>query len=205
MSFFSGSMLLVSCGHMYTKSEGYAESSTAEINGAKVNAAFKPNGGNGGMALSAMVYMAGSATLEGPFLWRIQAEGTADEHQELVIHRVKVLTSKTKRNEWFPQKYLGQVQQFKSYEKTPGVCYAYFQMPGQLKVMPAEDGNVTLQVDLTVKSNKRSVRKVVKFNLVPSTSKDWEFIFLPTEIADSFTPDPRQWKMSSGGYGGGDF
>lgn len=189
-------LLLTSCGHIYTKSDGYAESSSATVNGAKVNAAFRPNGGNGGLSVSAMVYMAGAAKLEGPFLWRVQAQGEEGEHQQLVIHRVKVETSKTKRKEWFPIKYLNKSTPFKPYKKTPGVSYAYFQMPGELKVMPQADGEVSVKVDLTVKSKRRSQRQLVEFSLAPSKTSDVEFIFLPTEIARGMTKDPREWKMN---------
>ena len=186
-------LTLSSCGHIYTKSEGYAESSSATVNGAKVNAAFRPNGGNSGFSFSAMIYTAGAAKLKGPFLWRLQAEGKEGEHQTMTVHRVKVITSKTKREEWFPVKYLNKDIAFADYKKTPGVNYAYFQMPGELKVLPEEDGNVSLLVDVTVKSKTSSKREVVNFSLVPSSESDVEFIFLPTEIANSFTPDPREW------------
>jgi hypothetical protein len=49
--------------------------------------------------------MAAAATLDGPFIWRIEAEGVEGEHQTMVVHRVKVTT--TKRSERYPQKHLG--------------------------------------------------------------------------------------------------
>ena len=195
------SLGLVSCGHIYTKSEGYAESSVSEINGAKVNAAFKPNGGKGGFSFSAMVYMAGAAKLEGPFLWRMQAVGEEGKHETMTIHGVKVVTNKIdpdtkrKRQEWFPREYLNKPVEFIPYKKTPNVTYAYFQMPGELKVMPEEDGNVMLLVDVSVKADGVTDRKTVQFSMAPASEKGVEFIFLPTEIVNSFSPDPRDWKF----------
>lgn len=189
--------VLTSCGHVFTKSEGYAESSHADVNGAKINAAFQPNGGTPGLSFSAMIYMAGSAKLEGPFLWRVQAEGVDGVHEALTVHRVKVLTEKTKRAEWFPTKYLGKEQPFETYKKTPGVTYAYLQMPGELKVMPAEDGKISLLVDVSVKTKARTERKSLSFKMAPSQTKDTEFIFIPTEIVNGFNPDPREWDLDS--------
>ncbi len=187
--------VLSSCGHIFTKSEGYAESSFAKINGADVNAAFHPNGGSGGFAFSAMIYMAGSAKLEGPFLWRIQAKGVEGEHETLTVHRVKVVTEKTKRSEWFPANYLNKAQNFTPYKKTPGVTYAYFQMPGELKVIPKDDGEISVLVDLSIKSKNKTERKALSFKLSPSTTKEKEFIFIPTEIIESFSKDPREWEL----------
>jgi len=187
------SLALTSCGHIYTKKVGYAESSISEVNGAKVNAAFRPNGGNGSFSFSALVYTAGAAKLEGPFLWRMQAQGEEGKHESMIIHRVKVLTSKTKREEWFPTEYLGKPIEFQPYKKTPGQSFAYFQMPGELKVLPEEDGAVSLLVDVTIKTLSKSERKTVRYSMAPSTKSDVEFIFLPTEIVNSFSPDPRAW------------
>ncbi len=186
---------LASCGHMRTVSDGYAESSKVEVNGAEVNAAFFANGGKSGFAFTAMIYAAGSASVEGPFLWRIQAKGEEGVHQELIVHRVRVKTEKTKRTEWFPQDLLGEVQAFEPFAKTEGQAYAYFQMPGELKVLTAEDGGVSLDVDLSIKSVKGTTRKLVNFSMQPSKTKETEFIFLPTEIKKSFQKDPRDWSI----------
>jgi len=188
------SLAFVSCGHIYTKSETYAQSTAVEVNGAKVSSAVKPNGGNGGMSFSAMVYMAGSGKLEGPFLWRIQAEGDEGVHEKMIVHRVKVETAKTKRVEWFPQKYLGKYVTFKPYKKTPGVVYANFQLPGELKVMSDVDGEVTVTADVTVTTNKNRRRKLVKFSLKPSSEKEMEFLFIPTEIIEGHAQNPLEWR-----------
>lgn len=187
--------LLASCGHMRTVSDGYAESSKVEVNGAEVNAAFFPNGGSSGFAFSAMIYAAGTASVEGPFLWRIQARGDEAVHQELIVHRVRVKTQKSDRTEWFPQDLLGKKQAFLPFKQTEGKAYAYFQMPGELKVLTAEDGGVSLDVDLSIKSAKGTVRKLVNFSMQPSKTKETEFIFLPTEIKKGMQKDPREWNI----------
>jgi len=168
------------------------------VNGAKVSSGVKPEGGKAGFGLSAMVYMAGSAKLEGPFKWRIEAEGLADQHTSMVVHRLKVETSKTKRNEWFDQKKLGYQTKFVSYKKEVGKSFAVFQVPGILKVYPEKDGDITIIADITITNQRRSQRKLVKFSLLAEQDKkETDFIFLPAEIVNSFGQrDPREWEYS---------
>lgn len=186
--------LTSSCGHIITKSHTYTRSEPVEINGAMVRSAVKPAGGNSGFGLSAMVYMAGSATLDGPFIWRIEAEGEKQKHQSMVVHRIKVITSKTKRSDWYPQKQLGYLISFKESKRDPGKVYAVFQIPGKLKVYPREDGDITILADISVTSNKGTRRNLVKFDLIAETTKDVEFISLPSEIIKGSEEDPRDWK-----------
>ncbi len=188
------SLAFSSCGHIFTKSYTYQKSSTVVINGAKVGSSVKPMGGKSGFALSAMVYMAGSATLDGPFIWRIEAEGEKGVHQSMVVHRVKVNTSKTHRSEWYPRKFLGYKTLFKPFKKEPTKVYAVFQIPGKLKVYPRVDGDITLLADVSVTTNKRTERKMVQFQLKSETKKDVEFINLPAEIIKANQKDPREWK-----------
>ncbi len=194
--FASGCLALAvcSCGHVYTKSHTYQKSGTVEINGAQVGSAVKPMGGKGGFSLSAMVYMAGAATLDGPFIWRIEAEGVDGVHDSIVVHRLKVTTSATKRSEWYPVRHLGYRQPFKPFKQEPGKAYAVFQVPGKLKVFPRKDGDITLLADVSVRSKKRTVRRLVKFQLKASTVKDVEFINVPAEIVKGSRKDPREWQ-----------
>lgn len=188
---------LSSCAHVFTKSNTYDTSSAVTINGAKVSSGLKPMGGQGGFSLSAMIYSAGSAKLEGPFIWRIEAEGAAQEHTNLIVHRVKVETSKTNRKEWYPAKSLGVDTKFIDYKKEPGKSYAVYQIPGRLKVDSATDGDITIYADVTVSSKSRTERKNVKFFLpAEQNKKEKEFIFFPAEIVGSFgQQDPRQWSF----------
>lgn len=188
---------LSSCAHIFTKSNTYDTSSAVMINGAKVSSGLKPMGGQGGFSLSAMIYTAGSAKLEGPFIWRIEAEGDAGEHTNLVVHHVKVETSKTKRKEWYPVKNLGVDTEFVNYKKEPGKSYAVYQIPGQLKVDSGTDGDITIYADVTIVSKSRTERKNVKFFLpAEQNKKEKEFIFFPAEIVGSFgQQDPRQWSF----------
>ena len=156
---------LCSCGHVYTKSHSYQKSELVTINGASVGSAVKPEGGKGGFSLSAMVYFAGSATLDGPFRWRIEAEGKEGIHESLTLHRVKVITSKTKRSEWYPSQYLGKPVSFKTFKKEPGKSFANFEIPGKLKVYPREDGDITVIADISVTTNKKAERRQVRFKL----------------------------------------
>ena len=187
-------LLLSSCGHIYTKSHTYQKGQTVEINGAQVGSAVKPMGGDSGLSLSAMIYMAGSATLDGPFIWRIEAEGKEGEHQSMVVHRLKVMTSKTKRSEWYPNSDLGYLTDFEPFKKEPGKVFAVFQIPGTLKVYPREDGDITILADVSVKSTAGIRRKLVKFKLLSNTTKDVEFFNVVAEIARDAQNDPREWQ-----------
>lgn len=183
-----------SCGHIYTKSHSYQKSATVSINGAQVGGAVKPEGGKGGVSMSAMVYMAGAATLDGPFRWRIEAEGIEGVHKSLKVHRVKVVTSKTKRSEWYPSRHLGSAVPFKPYKKEPGKAFANFQIPGKLKVYPRTDGNIMIIADISVTTGRKTERRQVKFRLQSTTKKDMDFISLPAEIIKGSRKDPREWE-----------
>jgi len=186
-------VMLCSCGHIFTKSHSYHKSATVTINGAQVGSAVKPEGANGGFSVSAMVYMAGSATLDGPFSWRIEAEGKDGVHKSLTVHRVKVITSKTKRSEWYPSQYLGVAKPFKGYKKEPGKSFANFQIPGRLKVYPRTDGDITVIADISVTTTQKTERRQVKFKLGAGTTKKVDFISLPAEIIKGSHKDPREW------------
>ncbi|MBK1830814.1 hypothetical protein JIN77_08765 [Verrucomicrobiaceae bacterium R5-34] len=190
-------LIVTSCGHLYTKSHSYAKSSTVTINGAKVGSAVKPEGGKGGFSMSAMVYMAGAATLDGPFRWRIEAEGKEGIHKSLTVHRVKVITSKTKRSEWYPRQHLGTAQAFSSYKKEPGKSFANFQIPGKLKVYPRSDGDITVIADISVTSTQKTERRQVRFLLRADTTKEVDFINLPAEIIKGSRNDPREWQWGA--------
>lgn len=185
---------LTSCGHIVTKSHTYHKSEAVEINGAKLRGAVKPMGGKSGFSLSAMIYMAGSATLDGPFIWRFEAEGKEGQHESMTVHRVKVMTSKTKRSDWYPQKHLGYLTPFEPVKDEPGVVYAVFQIPGKLKVYPRDDGDITIFADISITSKDGKKRSLVKFNLAAETTKDVDFISIPSEIIKGSDEDPRDWE-----------
>ncbi len=187
--------MLSSCGHFYTKSDTYKIDNTqVKVNGANLSTSLKPMGGNVGMQFSAMIYMAGGASLKGPFLWRIEAEGIEGVHQSLIVHRLKVETTKTKRSEWYPTKYLGVAAPFKKVPKEEGKSFAQYQIPGKLEVYPKKDGQITVLVDVSVKAEAKTERKMIRFKMVPSTEKDVDFVFVPAEIVTSLRGNPKEWK-----------
>lgn len=110
-------LLFSSCATMYTKDHGFRETSAVGVNGAEVKIALKPMGGSAGMAFSAMVVAAGTGTTDGPFLWRVEAEGQEGVHEYLRVNKIRVTTSKTKRDEWYPRNNLNVNAPFK---KVPG-------------------------------------------------------------------------------------
>jgi hypothetical protein len=142
-----------------------------------------------------MVYTTGTGTQEGPFLWRIEARGEEGTHRSLTVHGLKVTTSLTKRSEWFPRSWLGHSEEFKPIKGEPGKVFAQYQGPGKLEVYPQEDGQITILVDLSVATESRTARKVVKFVMDPAETKDVEFFFLPAEVVKGFgEEDPQEWK-----------
>ena len=188
---------LSSCVHIFTKSNTYDTSPTNVVNGAKISTAINPKGGKPGLSVSAMVYFVGTAKLEGPFDWRIEAEGVKDQHTSMVVHRLKVETEKTNRKSWLTKRKLGVTTKFVGYEKEPNKSFAIYKVPGELRVDSEKDGNIVVYADITIKTDKKSVRKVVKFNLLAEQNKkERELIFIPAEIVNSFgEKDPREWDV----------
>lgn len=184
-------LLTCSCGHVFTKNHTYEEKNAkgAVVNGATIFAELEPQGGKGGLSASAMVYFAGSATLEGPFRWSINARGKTGEHEVLRVNAIKTTTKLTNRSEWFPQAYLGEDATFKKTRKDRSAALAKVKLPGLLEVYPEKDGPIDLLVDVTVESTSGKERKMVKFSLSPVTKRKTEFIFLPSEIVQSFSSD----------------
>lgn len=187
-------LLLNSCGHFFVKEKSYNNAgSSVEINGAIVNSNVKPMGGSQGLSISAMVYMIGKGTTDGPFIWRIEAEGQEGVQESLTVHRIKVATQLTKRSEWYPAQHLNKPAPFKALRKEPGKTFAQYQIPGKLEVYPEKDGDISVMADISIKSNARTVRKTVRFNLPQKTSKRVETINMGAEIISSFRDNPKEW------------
>lgn len=190
--------LLSSCAHIHTKSNTYDSGASVIVNGAKVSSSVKPYGSSSGFGLSAGIYAAGSTKLKGPFKWRIEAEGMTSTHQSMVVHRLKVETSKTGRSEWYDREKLGYRTDFVNYKKEVGKNFAIFQVPGILTVYPEKDGDIDIFADVTITTDESSKRQLIKFRLLAEQDKkETEFIFLPAEIINGFGPrDPREWQES---------
>ena len=182
-----------SCVQFFTKNYSYQKQKPVEINGAKVVSALKPVGGKSNFSVSAMVYAAGSGTLDGPFQWRIEAEGDAGVHEWIRVNDVRVSTAITKRRERFPTSLLGEKAPFKVLPKEKTRSFAKFRLPGKLSVMPRTDGKVTLYLSVTVRANGKEETKWIRFELEPETKKETESVFLPSEIVEGFRDNPREW------------
>jgi hypothetical protein len=176
-----------------------ASSPAVTVGGAEVRMQVRPEGDAGGSyAVSAMVVAAAVATLDGPFSWRIEASGELGKQSHLVVHRVRVRTAKTHRDEWYPDSHLGRRADFKSIKEAPGKSRAIYPIPGLLAVKPREDGELSVDVDLSVVSVGRVVRKLVRFRMNPAEGRRDEFIFVPAEIVNSLgkpleETDERGW------------
>lgn len=190
-------LAVASCASINAKKHSYAnalQSPTVKVNGADLAIQLKPEGTSGpSFALSAMVYSAAVATLDGPFRWRVVATGTPGSHESLIVHRIRTLTGKTRRDEWFPTAHLGQRVDFVRKSGQLGDVKATFPIPGLLQVKPREDGPLEIRVDLTVTKSGKPLRQTVKFHLQPSESRQDEFIFLPAEIIRSIGKSPEDW------------
>lgn len=193
--FLSVALIQTGCVGFYGKRSTYGGGG-AEVNGARVSMSVKPEGTSGGSyALSAMVVGVAVANLDGPFRWRIEAEGKEGVHQAMYVQRLRTVTSTTKRDEWFPEKWLGDKVPFarkKAY--APGVVKAVFDVPGYLAVKPKEDGALDVFADVIIEANGRRERKVVKFRLDPAEKKQSETIFLPAEIVTSIGKPMSEWE-----------
>lgn len=189
------SLIQVGCVGFYGKRSTYTGGG-AEVNGALVSMQVKPEGTSGGSyALSAMVVGVAVANLDGPFRWRIEAEGKEGVHQAMYVQRLRTVTSTTKRDEWFPEKWLGDKVPFaRKQAYAPGVVKAVFDVPGQLSVKPKEDGALEVFADVIIEANGGRVRKVVKFRLDPAEKSESETIFLPAEIVTSIGKPMSEWE-----------
>jgi len=195
LSLFLPLMFLVcpGCVQFFTKNHSYRPTSAVEINGAQVSSALKPMGGKSNFSVSAMVYAAGSGTLDGPFLWRVEAEGQTGVQEWLRVNDVRVSTDLTKRRERFPHSLLGKKTLFKALPKQKGRTFAKYQLPGKLKVMPRTDGKITLHLNVTVGSRNKEESRWIRFELEPETKRATESIFLPSEIVEGIRGNPREW------------
>jgi len=188
------SLPLAGCAALIANKHTYGGQSSAEINGARVALRVKPEGTAGGsFMLGAMVVAGGVTTLDGPFRWRIEAEGEAGRHESLVVHRLRTRTSATGRDEWYPVRHLGKRVAFQALKAEPGKARAVFEIPGTLQVKPREDGALRIVADVSVTAAGRTRRALVAFRLEPAEKRADEFVFLPAEIVRSFSDDPAAW------------
>lgn len=182
---------LSNCASLISEKNTYSHDGPAvKIHGAFVRMQVSPQGsGNGSMALTAMVVSTAIAKLEGPFRWRIEAQGTPGVHQSLVVHRIHTTTELSKRSEWYPAHLLNQKAVFRAKKDHPGFSLARYEIPGLLKVDSRTDGTLTILADLSVRSTSGSERKLVPFRLAPQHKKENEMIFLPVEIVKTAGKD----------------
>lgn len=183
-------LCLSSCFAIKGSKHTYVDRGKAiEVGGAMVEIDFRPEGTRpGATMLSAMVVGGGWATFDGPFQCRIEAHGKQGLHQSLIVHRIRTRTETTKRDEWFPAKYLGEKVAFKP-QSDGKQARARYLMPGLLEVKPEEDGGLTMWVDLTIVRATDRVRRTVQFRYDPTHKKHNELVFLPVEVATSIGKD----------------
>lgn len=191
------SLALPGCMSFYGNRSTYGQAgSGAVVNGATVSMQVKPEGTSGGSyALSAMIVGVGVANLDGPFRWRIEAVGKEGIHETMYVQRIRTVTSITKRDERFPERWLGERTDFlrkKSY--SPGEVRAVFDIPAKLDVKPSVDGALDVIADVMIVANGKQVSRTVKFHLDPARKKDREMIFIPAEIVTSIGKPVSEWE-----------
>ena len=178
---------------MLMKDHGFRDTPAVEVNGAQVKSALKPMGGKAGIAISAMIVAGGTGTLDGPFLWRVEAEGQEGVHEYLRVNKIRVTTETTKRDEWYPRSKLNINAPFVKIPGEEGKTFAQYQIPGKLTVMPRDDGKVIIHMNVSVKASGKVKSKWIKVSLEPESKWKTDTVFLPTEVVKSFRGDPRQW------------
>lgn len=192
------SLVFTSCMGIYLKENTYEASTTpVEINGADVKIAVKPMGGDMYGSFSAMLVGFGAGKTDGPFIWRVEGLGKTEEQLSLWVNDIKVETSTTNRSELFDKKLLNFKADFKpmkgkeNAEKT----FANLQIPGELLVYPKKDGDIKITANVSVKNTAGVIKsKTIVFHLKPNSSNEFESVFLPTEIINSFgKKDPTEW------------
>jgi len=186
-------LLLPSCIQTVLKDHNFTKGNPVEINGAQVVSSVKPMGGKGGFSISAMVFAAATGSLDGPFLWRVEAEGVEGEQEWIRVNEARVTTEKTKRSEPFPKKFLGQKAPFEPIPQEKGKSFAKFQIPGKLTVFPRTDGKIKIHVNVSVHSKGRTKTEWILFEMDPESKWTSDTIFLPTEIVKNFKGNPREW------------
>ena len=186
-----------SCVSLIAKKHTYgtaASSPPVLVNGTAIRMQVKPEGTKGASyALSAMVVSAAVATFDGPFRWRLEATGEMGKQEYFVVHRIRTVTGKTHRDEWYPASHLGKRADFIRPKDKTGATRAIYPIPGLLKVKPLEDGALDVYVDLTMVVAGRRERKLVHFRMDPSEKRQDEFIFVPTEIVESIGKPLENW------------
>lgn len=184
----TGCAKLIADRHTYASE---AASPSVEVNGATVRLQVKPEGTeSGSYALSAMVVTAAKATFDGPFRWRVDAVGEPGRHEWIAVHRIRTRTSETKRDEWYPERHLGERALFR---KRDGGFRASYQIPGLLNVKPREDGALDIFVDMTVHADGRAVRRIARFRMEPAHKRADEFVFLPAEVISHIGKPVEDW------------
>ena len=189
--------MLNSCMGLYgTRSTYGSQSAAAVVNEAKVSMVVKPEGTRGGAySFSAMVVGVGVANLDGPFRWRIEAEGIEGKHEAMFVQNLRTETETTKRSEPYPRKWLGaRVDFVKRKIDPPGVVKAVFNVPGLLQVKPKEDGPLNVFADVIIVKQGKRERSVVKFRLDPTKKSDNQILFIPAVIVKSFGKGPADWE-----------
>lgn len=190
-------LALPGCMSFYGNRSTYGQAGGgAEVNGARVSMQVKPEGTSGGSyALSAMVVGVGVANLDGPFSWRIEAVGKEGVHEAMYVQRIRTVTAITKRDERFPERWLGERTDFLRKKSYPaGEVRAVFDIPAKLDVKPSVDGALDIIADVTITSKGRRVGRTVKFHLDPSSKKDREVIFIPAEIVSGIGKPMSEWE-----------
>lgn len=163
--------------------DGLRRSSGVEFGGASIRSAVEPQKGKGGVALDRMTYYAGTANLDGPFKWQIEAIGEQGEQQTMQIHEVKIKAARTHRMESYPPEMLGGPIAFQPIDpKKPKKTHAIFHLPGLLQVYPKADGMVNVIALIEIKGEKTSMKDWIKFTMIPNQDKNQEFTFLPTVV-----------------------
>ncbi len=193
------SLAFTSCAGFYIRNNTYeAATKPVLINGAEVKVGLKPMGGSTWGSFSALIVNIGAGSTDGPFIWRIEANGKEGDQAKLWVNSIHVATTTTNRSENYDPKLLKGKADFKPLrgKKNAGLTFANYQVFGELLVYPKKDGEITVTANVSVENSSGKVEtKTIVFKLNPESSNDYENIFIPTEIINSFgQEDPTEWE-----------
>ncbi|GAA5496219.1 hypothetical protein Rhal01_02401 [Rubritalea halochordaticola] len=185
-------LVLSSCSqNAGIENDGLRRTDVVDFVGTSIRSAVEPQKGKGSVAIDRMIYYAGTADLDGPFKWQIEAIGEQGKQVSMQVHEVQIKATRTKRLESYPKEMLGGPIAFEPVkDKKSNKTTAVFRLPGLLQVYPKADGLVSVIALIEIKGEEKSDKEWIKFSMLPHEDKNQEFKFLPTVIEYGGAPVP---------------
>ena len=170
-----------SCAHIRQTREEYAVTGDDPvINGARLTSELITTDGRVRYSLSAMVYFMAGENETGPYKCLFTAWGKRGVHRSMTVERLMIRTP-SGRSVNVPR---SEPLAFAAGAHDAG-WQATYVVPGVLELDYEEDGAVTMEATVNVRTNRRSVRKSISFDLTPTPQKETKF----ATVLDAFKDD----------------